>query len=133
MRNDLLQVQLRRNDIESQRVKLQNGISIVRQLLAQYCGLKASHFTVEAVTDNVIEARQQLDIAQRSIEQSKENLRLNRDYYHAGTSKMSDLLEAQLLYQQSLDRRTDAYADLQNKLLEYRQATGQTATGRADW
>ena len=38
---------------------------------------------------------------------------------------MSDLLEAQLLYQQALDRRTDAYADLQNKILEYRQATGQ--------
>ena len=26
---------------------------------------------------------------------------------------------------QSLDRHTDAYADYQNKLLEYRQATGQ--------
>ena len=32
MRNDLLQVQLRQNDIESQRLKLQNGISIVKQL-----------------------------------------------------------------------------------------------------
>ena len=32
---------------------------------------------------------------------------------------------AQLLYQQTLDRRVDAYADHQNKLLEYRQATGQ--------
>ena len=75
--------------------------------------------------NNVEEARQQLDIAKRSIEQAEENLRLNRNFYHAGTSKMSDLLEAQLLYQQSLDRRTDAYADYQNKLLEYRQATGQ--------
>ena len=28
-----------------------------------------------------MEARQQLDIAQRSIEQSEENLRLHRDYY----------------------------------------------------
>ena len=41
---------------------------------------------------------------------------------------MSDLLEAQLLYQQSLDRRTDAYADYQNKLLEYRQATGMPSS-----
>jgi len=240
MRNDLLQVQLRRNDIESQRVKLQNGISIVRLLLTQYCGLDNTDFTL--VTDmkaippmihpqdygqallstpeyqllgkqieaaklqkniavgqqlptvavgagynyhnlldnnrtfgmifatvsvpisdwwggshaikrkkieyqkaideqrdkaqllqirmqnaynNVVEASQQLDIAQRSIEQSEENLRLHRNFYKAGTTKMSDLLEAQLLYQQSLDRRTDAYADLQNKILEYRQATGQ--------
>ena len=74
--------------------------------------------------NSVVESRLQLDIAQRSIEQVEENLRLNRDYYRAGTTKMSDLLEAQLLYQQSLDRRTDAYADYQNKLLEYRQATG---------
>ena len=59
------------------------------------------------------------------VEQVSLFLRLNRDYYRAGTSKMSDLLEAQLLYQQALDRRTDAYADYQNKLLEYRQATGQ--------
>ena len=75
--------------------------------------------------NNVQEAYQQLQLAQRSIEQSEENLRLNRDYYRAGTSKMSDLLEAQLLYQQALDRRTDAYADYHNKLLEYRQASGQ--------
>ena len=47
------------------------------------------------------------------------------NYYRAGTSKMSDLLEAQLLYQQALDKHTDAFADYQNKLLEYKQATGQ--------
>ena len=241
MRNDLLQVQLRQNDIESQKVKLQNGIDIVRLLLAQYCGLSSHSFTVsvgdgfavatipqqqdhqqsllqtaeyqllqkqveatglqhkmeigknlpsvgigagynyhnlmendrtfgmvfatisipisdwwggsyavkrkkiarqqaeEQLADNaellkirmqnawnnVEESRLQLHIAQRSIKQAEENLRLNRDYYRAGTSKMSDLLEAQLLYQQALDRCTDAYADMQNKLLEYRQATGQ--------
>jgi len=240
MRNDLLQVQLRQNNTESQKLKLQNGLSIVRLLLAQFCGLSSDSFTVSMgdafavasipqqqdhlqallqtpeyqllqkqveaanlqrkmeigknlptiavgagynyhnLLDNnrtfgmifatvsvpisdwwggshdikrkkieyqkaideqhdkaqllqirmqnawnsVVESRQQLDIAQRSIEQAEENLRLNRDYYRAGTSKMSDLLEAQLLYQQSLDRRTDAYADYQNKLLEYRQATG---------
>jgi len=256
MRNDLLQVQLRQNDVESQKLKLQNGINVVRLLLAQYCGLSPTsasslgitttnytNFTnsdawytlnplpsfnreeqgesllgllpeyqllnkqVEATKlqkkleigktlptvgvgagynyhnlldnnrsfamvfatvsvpisdwwggshaikrrnieqqkaeeqladnsellkirmqnawNNVEESRQQLQIAHRSIEQAEENLRLNRDYYRAGTSKMSDLLEAQLLYQQSLDHRTDAYADYQNKLLEYRQATGQ--------
>ncbi|MBQ3843678.1 MAG: TolC family protein [Bacteroidales bacterium] len=274
MRNDLLQVQLRQNDVESQRLKLQNAISIVKQLLGQYCGLRPSTgnlspssegegsiFTFEIIVpdmdpknellpspvekrsgaeqvqsstfnlqssmfnvqslpeyqlldkqveatklqhrmevgtnlptvavgagynyhnllennhtfgmifatvsvpisdwwggfhavkrkkieyqkaqeqlaDNaelleirmlnawngVVEARQQLDIAQRSIEQAEENLRLNRNYYRAGTSTMSNLLEAQLLYQQSLDRRTDAFADYQNKLLAYRHASGQ--------
>ncbi len=240
LRNDLLQVQLRQNEVESQRLKLHNGISIVRLLLAQYCGLRDTTFAlndqanemipvtmrqdhehalistpeyqllgkqVEATKlqkdiavgqnlptvavgagynyhnlldndrsfamlfatvsipisdwwggshaikrkkiahqqaideqqdkaellqirmqnawNNVMEARQQLEIAQSSIEQAEENLRLHRNYYRAGTCKMSDLLEAQLLYQQAYDKRTDAYTDLQNKFLEYKQATGQ--------
>jgi outer membrane protein TolC len=244
LRNDLLQVQLRQNDVASQRLKLSNGISVVRLLLAQYCGLRDTSFTlqrplvheeqsvyplltendkqgslpllpeyqllekqveatdlqqrmafgqnlpsvavgagynyhnllgndrsfamvfatvnipitdwwggthavkrrklehqkaVEQLTDNaelltirmqkswndVEEARQQLAIAERSIEQASENLRLNRNYYHAGTITMSTLLEAQLLYQQALDKRTDAYADYQNKRLAYRLAMGK--------
>ena len=241
MRNDLLQVQLRQNDIASQKLKLQNGITIVRLLLSQYCGLRDTSFAItfqtpsseaemfhvsclmfnvnglpefqllqkqveatrlqhrmavgenlpnlavgagytyhnlmennhsfgmlfatvsvpitdwwggshaikrrkiehqkaqEQLADNsqllqirmqnawngVEESRQQLLLAQRSIEQAEENLRLNRNYYRAGTSRMSDLLEAQLLYQQSRDKYTDAFADYQNKLLEYRQASGQ--------
>jgi len=249
MRNDLLQVQLRQNDIESQRLKLQNGISIVKLLLSQYCGLRDTSYIItfqtslpekfrsasplgsskndsclmfnvnttpeyqlldkqveaanlqkklavgknlptvavgagynyhnllerdhsfgmvfatvsvpisewwggshavkrrkiayqqaqEQLADNaelleirmqnarnkVEEAYQQLQLAQRSIEQAEENLRLNRDYYRAGTSRMSDLLEAQLLYQQACDKHTDAFAEYQNKLLEYRQSIGQ--------
>ena len=240
MRNDLLQVQLRQNDIASQKLKIRNGLSLVRMLLSQYCGLRDTSFLItyqtdvvppmrlkqdhqqallgtaeyqllgkqveaaelqkkiaigqnlptvavgagynyhnlleknnsfgmvfatvnvpisdwwggshavkrkklekqeaqEQLSDNaellkirmqnawnsVEESYQQLLLAQLSIEQAEENLRLNRDYYNAGLTKMSDLLEAQMLYQQSCDKRTDAFADYQNKLLEYRQATGQ--------
>ena len=75
--------------------------------------------------NDVNKSYRQLQIADRSIEQAKENLRLNNDYYKAGISKISDLLEAQLLYQQACDKRTDAYADYQNKLLEYQQSVGQ--------
>ena len=240
LRNDLLQVQLRQNDIESSKLKLNNGLSIFRLLIAQYCGLRDTSFTVsfpqeetmaalpqlnpdeallatpeyqllgkqveaaslqkkmavgenlptvavgagynyhnlldndrsfgmifatvsvpisdwwggshaikrkkieqqkaeEQLADNsellkirmqkarndVEEARQQLAIAQRSVEQAEENLRLNRNFYQAGTTKMSDLLEAQMLYQQALDKKTDAFANCQNKLLEYRQSMGQ--------
>ena len=75
--------------------------------------------------NGVEESYQQVLIAQRSIEQAEENLRLNRDYYQAGTSRMSDLLEAQTLYQQACDKRTEAFSTYQNKLLEYKQSTGQ--------
>ena len=75
--------------------------------------------------NGVQESYQQLLLAQRSVEQAEENLRLNRNYYNAGTSKMSDLLQAQLLYQQAQDKRTDAFSDYQNKLLEYKHSVGQ--------
>ena len=66
-----------------------------------------------------------LVIAHDAITQAEENLRLNRDYYRVGTTKMSDLLLAEEQYQTACDRYTDAYAAMQTKILEYRQATGQ--------
>lgn len=240
LRNDLLQIQLRQNEVESQKLKLNNGISLVRMLLSQYCGIQDTAFSVtynteipspitlkqdhqqalpntseyqlltkqveatklqhkmeigknmpsvgvgvgynyhnllekdhsfamvfatvniplsgwwggshaierkkiehqkaiDQLNDNaqlltirmqkawndLEEAYQQLSIARRSIEQADENLRINRDTYHAGTSTMSNLLEAQLLFQQACDNKTERYAEYQNKWLEYRLATGQ--------
>ncbi len=241
MRNDLLQVELRQNDTESQQLKVQNAQAVMKMLLAQYCGLSDTTFSLRPVNsdsvstlpvredpqqavlatteyqllgkqveaaklqkrmavgeqlpsvalgagynyhdmmekdhsfamiyatvsvpisgwwggshaikrkkieyqkaldeqrdktellrisiqsawNSVIEAHQQLAIAQRSIEQAEENLRLNRDCYRAGTSKMSDLLEAQMLYQQAQDKHIDALADYQMKLTAYRQAIGR--------
>ena len=50
------------------------------------------------------DAYKQVEIAVESIGQASENLRLQTDYYQAGTCTMSDLLEAQALYQQSRDK-----------------------------
>ncbi len=79
----------------------------------------------QKAANDVAEAQSQLVLAEQSIQQAEENLRIHRDTYGAGTSTMSDLLQAQLLYQQTLDLRTDAYVALQTALLDYRHATGQ--------
>ena len=63
----------------------------------------------------VNEAYEQMKIARLSIEQSTENLRLNTDYYKAGTCTMSDLLDAQTLYQQSCDKYVESYTDYELK------------------
>jgi outer membrane protein TolC len=76
--------------------------------------------------NEVEDAYKQLQIAQNSIEQSSENLRLNRNYYSAGISTMSDLLDAQSLYQQSRDKWVETYSQFQIKVLEYCQATAQS-------
>lgn len=75
--------------------------------------------------DEVTDAYQKILIAHKSIEQSTENLRLNQDYYNAGMTTMSDLLEAQSLYQQSRDQLVDVYSQFKIKTLEYKQATAQ--------
>lgn len=74
--------------------------------------------------NDVDDSYKQLALAKKSIEQSEENLRLNRDFYHAGTVKMSDLLDAQQLYQQAHDQYVDAYSNFKIKVLEYRQSVG---------
>ena len=237
LHNDLLQVEMRQNDIASQKLKLDHALSIVRMLMSQYCGLRDTAFAIsyqvetpetiqcsmfsvqslpeyqlldkqveatrlqkklavgqnlptvavgagynyhnlldhdhsfgmifatvsvpisdwwggshaikrreiahqkaqEQQADNaellkirmqnawngVEESYQQLQITQRGIEQAEENLRLHRNFYQAGTCRMADLLEAQLLYQNACDKHLDAFAAYQNKLLEYRQSVGQ--------
>ena len=71
------------------------------------------------------EAYRKIGIAMESIAQAEENLRLHDDYYRAGTATMSDLLEAQTLYQNSRSAYVEAYAEYQIKKREYLQATGQ--------
>ncbi len=71
------------------------------------------------------DAYRQILIAQESIVQSEENLRLNTDYYEAGTASISDLLDAQTLFQQSRDKYVESLADYEVKKREYLQATGR--------
>ena len=100
---------------------------IERQKAEEQLADNAQLLTIRAekAWNDVVEANSQLALAQRSIEQATENLRLQTDTYHAGTSTMSDLLEAQLLLQQAHDKHTDAHIALQTACLAYRQATGE--------
>lgn len=47
------------------------------------------------------------------------------DYYSAGTATMSELLDAQTLYQQSQDKYVEAYTNYELSKREYLQATGR--------
>lgn len=69
-------------------------------------------------------AYRQTRLAWESIAQATENLRLHTDYYQAGTATMSELLDAQTLYQQNRDKYVDACSQYHIRLLQYRQATG---------
>ena len=66
-----------------------------------------------------------LGVAKLSIDQSAENLRLNRDYYEAGTGTMTDLLDAQQLFQQSRDSYIEAWCNYRLDQRKYLIATGR--------
>lgn len=78
--------------------------------------------------NSLTEAEQQITLARSAVAQSTENLRMNRDYYNAGTAPLSDLLDAQTLYQQTCNRLTNAQVDFRVKLQEYLTATGRGLT-----
>lgn len=51
--------------------------------------------------NNLEEARTEVSITQRSLEQADENLRLSRKQYDVGSETLSDLLDAQTLWQEA--------------------------------
>lgn len=69
--------------------------------------------------DEVTAAHRKMEIAQQSIAQSAENLRLYRLYYEAGTAAISDLLEAQTLHRQALDDYCASYGNFRTAIAEY--------------
>lgn len=71
------------------------------------------------------EAEKQILLAESALKQSSENMRMNGDYYNAGTSPISDLLDAQTLYRQSCNRLTTAQINYKLKLSDYLFATGR--------
>ena len=71
------------------------------------------------------EAYTQTQLAERAIATALENVRLNDDYYHAGTGLLTELLDAQNSLQQARDQYTEAATGYRMRLSRYRQATGR--------
>lgn len=75
--------------------------------------------------DGVKTAYEKIGVARQSIEQASENLRLNENYYKAGTTTVTDLLKAQTLYLQSHNQYVEAFGNYMIKTTEYLLATGR--------
>ena len=207
MRNDLLQVELRQNDVESQELTLNNSISLLRMLLAQYCGLQSTDYLlsydpevqspmmekqdhqlallntaeyqllgkqVEAtklqhkmaigsylptvavggglVYHNMLESGRSFGMLMATVSipisdwwGGSHAYRFFHSLYNNTINSLSHseneittdittaikndivraLIQDELLYQQALDKRTDAYTNYHNKLLAYKQAIGE--------
>ncbi|WP_278701335.1 TolC family protein [Phocaeicola sartorii] len=74
---------------------------------------------------SLTEAHKQIALAESAIEESSENVRMQTANYQAGTSTLSELLDAQSLFRQSRNRYTDACITYQTRLTQYLIDTGQ--------
>ena len=75
--------------------------------------------------NDVTAAHRKMKIEQLGIEQSAENLYLNKMYYEAGMSTISDLLEAETSHKEAKDRYVTAYGNYCTALSAYLIATGR--------
>ncbi|TKG92944.1 TolC family protein [Puteibacter caeruleilacunae] len=71
------------------------------------------------------EAYTQIQLAQKSIRQSEENLMINQNHYKAGMVDVSDMLEAQAQLQESYDKYTEALTQYRIAKVNYLQVTGR--------
>lgn len=71
------------------------------------------------------ESYKQIILAESAVKESEENLRMQTNNYRCGVSSLSELLDAQGLYQTSRGRYTDACINYKIKLTQYMQDTGR--------
>jgi multidrug efflux pump subunit AcrB/outer membrane protein TolC len=79
---------------------------------------------IEKAWSDLQETYKQIEIAEEAIGQARENLKITTDNYQAGTIGISDLLEAQALFQTTRDNLTEARCSYRIKMAEYLMVTG---------
>lgn len=71
------------------------------------------------------ESYKQITLAESAVKESQENLRMQTNNYKTGVCSLSELLDAQSLFQTSRNRYTDACIDYQIKVTQYLKDTGR--------
>ena len=83
---------------------------------------------IEAAWSDLQEAYNQIEIAKSSVEAAKENLRLSTNQYQAGTTTITELLDAETLNRQSENNLSNAIASYQMQQSKYLIKVGATPT-----
>ena len=70
------------------------------------------------------EAVKKYDLCEKALIQASENLRMSQDSWQEGMIKLSDLLEAQVIWQQAYSELIQSKTDLKMQEINYRRKTG---------
>ncbi len=91
-RNDLLRVELKQQEVASQRLTLNNGIELVRMLLAQLCGASLESFDIQAenilnplspdsylvAADQALASREEAELLDKSVRAKELQVKMER-------------------------------------------------------
>jgi len=80
---------------------------------------------MQQASNSLTEAFQQVSLAQESVKQAGENLKVNNDNYRAGIINISDMLDAQAQLQSSKEMYIDAVTQYHLSEMNYLQVTGR--------
>lgn len=79
---------------------------------------------IEQARLSVLDAQTRVQLAQESLKQADENLRVHTDNYEVGMAVLTDLLEAQAQWQQVYSELIEAKADMKLKETAWQKALG---------
>lgn len=104
--------------IKQQNVKLEQA----RMQLSEKTEMM--NLQIRQMTDELSVNDFQISVSQKSVDQAQENLTVSQNNYQAGVIGISDLLEAQAIYQQAKDNLTEANCNYQIVAARYLVITG---------
>jgi multidrug efflux pump subunit AcrB/outer membrane protein TolC len=104
--------------IKQQQMKVEKAI-VEREETTELLALQ-----VEQADNELTESWSQLKLSEKSVEQARENLKVTNDNYRSGIVGITDLLEAQAIFQSSNDNLTDVLCTYQIKKAKHMQSTG---------
>ena len=105
--------------IKQQRLKIEktrNKQSETTELLA---------LQIEQANNELRESSDQVKLSEKAVAQARENMKVTDDNYRSGNIGISDLLEAQALFQTSNDNLTNNRCNYQISMARYLQAIGK--------
>ena len=129
------------DDIHKRQMYITGGVSVAEHYEHDYVKPVSGHVVETCATmswmqltqmlleltqaaNNLDEAQLESTIAERSLQQAEENMRVSRSQYDVGLETLSDHLEAQAMWQQAYETHVDARFRLYLNYVAYLKATG---------
>lgn len=95
-----------------------------RTLLEQEDLIEKMNLELQQSANALDESILELEMTRKNLEQAQENLRASRKSFDLGLESLSELLEAQTLWQQAYAKQTIAQSQVIVNMVKYRKASG---------